>query len=45
MEISISTEINSIQNVILIEDNGVIPAEIEDKIFEPKFTTKLLVKD
>ena len=27
--------------MILIEDNGVgIPAEIEDKIFEPKFTTK-----
>ena len=40
-EISISTEVNNIQNVILIEDNGVgIPAEIEDKIFEPKFTTK-----
>jgi len=34
-EVSISTEVNSIQNVILIEDNGVgIPAEIEDKIFD-----------
>jgi hypothetical protein len=40
-EISISTKVNSIHNVILVEDNGKgIPIEIEDKIFEPKFTTK-----
>ena len=40
-EISISTEMNSLHNVILVEDNGVgIPTEIEGKIFEPKFTTK-----
>ncbi len=40
-DITISTTVQNKQNMILIEDNGKgVPKEIEDKIFEPKFTTK-----